>query len=223
MFGWINNLREPINGFTHIVGGALSIIALVVLIYKAATQKKARHLVAFSIYGMSQVALYTMSALYHSLTVSSRGIEIFQQIEHAMIYLLIAGTYTPLCLLVLRGERGWTLFAINWVLAAAGMSLKLTLRSPSQPIIITLFSLFIIMGWLIVIAWRPLVRSLHKSGVRWLVAGGLFYTFGAIVMGMKNLYIGFGFGPHQTWHVFVMAGSFCIFWLMYKYVLPLPK
>ena len=223
MFEWVNSLREPINGFTHILGGVLSIIALAVLVYKSAAQRKTKHIIAFSIYGLSQVALYTMSALYHSLTVSARGIEIFQQIEHAMIFLLIAGTYTPLCLLVLRGKWGWSLLGINWVLAAAGISLKLTLRNPSQPIIITLFSFFIIMGWLIVVGWKPLVRSLHKNGVRWLVSGGLFYTSGAIIMGIKGFNLGFGFGPHQTWHVFVMLGGFCMFWVMYEYVLPLPK
>ncbi|MFH1062116.1 MAG: hemolysin III family protein [Candidatus Omnitrophota bacterium] len=221
MFEWINNLREPINGFTHIIGAVLSIAGLVILVWRAAYEKKARHIVAFSIYGFSQIALYTMSALYHSLTVSPGAIAIFQQVEHAMIYFLIAGTYTPLCLIVLRGKWGWSLFGVNWGLAIAGMCLKLTLRHPPQSVIVTFFSFFIIMGWLIVIAWRPLVKTLPKPGIRWLVAGGLFYTFGAIILGMKNLYLGFGFGPHQIWHIFVMAGGLCIFWLMYKYLLPM--
>lgn len=223
MFGWLNNLREPINGFTHIIGGVLSIIALVVLVWQAASENKVRHVVAFSIYGASQIALYTMSALYHSLTISSRGIEIFQQIEHAMIYLLIAGTYTPICFLILRGKWGWNLFGVNWGLAVMGMTLKLSLRHPPQAVVVTLFSFFIIMGWLIAIAWRPLVRALPKPGMRWLISGGLFYTFGAIILGMKKLDLGFGFGPHQIWHIFVMLGGFCMFWLMYRYVLPSQK
>ncbi|MBU1087316.1 MAG: hemolysin III family protein [Candidatus Omnitrophica bacterium] len=216
----MSNLREPINGFTHIIGAVLSIVALIILVWRAARAKKTRHIVAVSIYGVSQIALYTMSALYHSLTVSPAAIVTFQHVEHAMIYFLIAGTYTPLCLIILRGKWGWSLFGVNWGLAITGMCLKLTLRHPPQIVIVVLFSFFIIMGWLIIIAWRPLVKTLPKPGIGWLVAGGLFYTFGAIILGMKNLYLGFGFGPHQVWHIFVMAGGFCIFWLMYKYVLP---
>lgn len=223
MFGWINNLREPVNGVTHIIGAVLSIIALVLLVYQSACKGKVRHVVAFSIYGFTQIALYTMSAIYHSLTVSLSTVEILRQVEHAMIYFLIAGTYTPLCLITLRGKWGWNLLCVNWALAITGMSLKLTLRHPPQIVIIILFSFFIIMGWLIVVAWRLLVRSLPKAGIRWLVSGGLFYTFGAIVLAMKNLYLGFGFGPHQIWHIFVMLGGFCMFWFMYKYVLPLPE
>ena len=135
MFEWINNLREPINGISHIVGAVLAVAALVVLVYKTAHKGKIRHVVAFSIYGISQIALYTMSALYHSLETSPEIISILQRVEHAMIYLLIAGTYTPICLILLRGKWGWTLFLINWALAVIGMSLKLTLQHPPHFII----------------------------------------------------------------------------------------
>lgn len=221
MFEWINNLREPVNGLTHIAGAVLSVVALVLLMYRAASKRKVLHIAAFCIYGISQITLYTMSAIYHSLNASSGTIDILRQVEHAMIYFLIAGTYTPICLIVLKGRWGWSLFGINWALAIIGMTLKLTLRYPPQFVRVILFSFFIIMGWLVVIAWRPLVRALPKPGILWLIAGGLFYTLGAIVLGIKGLYLGLGFGPHETWHIFVMAGGFCIFWLMYKYIINL--
>jgi hemolysin III len=221
MFGWLNHLREPVNGLTHIIGSVLSIAALLVLVGSVVYQKKIRHLVSFAIYGFTQIALYTMSALYHSLTVSAGTIEILRRVEHAMIYLLIAGTYTPICLIVLRGKWGWSLFGVTWMLAVTGMTLKLAVINPPHILIIILFSFFIIMGWLVVLAWRPLCRVLSRAGICWLIAGGLFYTVGAMVMGIKNLYLGWGFGPHETWHIFVMAGGFCVFWVMYKYILPL--
>ena len=219
MFEWISNLREPINGFTHIVGSALSVVALVLLVHRAASKRKVWHIVSFSIYGFTQTALYTMSAIYHSLNVSPVAIDILRQVEHAMIYFLIAGTYTPICLTILRGKWGWSLLGINWSLAIAGMTLKLTLRYPSYAVIAVCFSFFIIMGWLLMVAWRPLVRVLPKAGILWLVAGGLFYTLGAVLLNIKGLYFGFGFGSHELWHLFVMAGGFCVFWTMYKYIM----
>ncbi|MFH1459400.1 MAG: hemolysin III family protein [Candidatus Omnitrophota bacterium] len=221
MFEWINNFREPVNGITHIIGAALSIVVLALLVWRAVSKRKVRHVVSFIIYGVSQIALYTMSAIYHSLNVSLATVEILRQVEHAMIYFLIAGTYTPICLIVLRGKWGWSLLGVNWALAIAGMSLKLTLSHPPQTVTVIFFSFFIIMGWLVTIAWGPLVRALPKPGIRWLVAGGLFYTLGAIILGIKNLYLGFGFGPHETWHVFVMLGGFCVFWVMNKYIMDL--
>ena len=211
-------LREPVSAITHIIGAFLSVAAFVVLVYRAVAHATVWHVVSFSIYGASLIALYTASALYHSLHVSPKIETLLKQLDHAMIYFLIAGTYTPVCLVVLRGGWGWSLFGINWSLAIAGIVLKLVFRSPSQPIVAILFTFYILMGWLIVVAWFPLARALPQGGIFWLVLGGLFYTAGSIVLSIKRLNFSPQFGAHEIWHFFVMAGSFCHFWLMFHYV-----
>jgi len=139
MFEWIHNLREPINGFTHIIGALLSVVGLVLLVVHAAKKRKIWHIVSFAIYGFTLISLYTMSAVYHSLNVSPVAIDILRQVEHAMIYLLIVGSYTPICLTILRDGWGWSLFGINWGLAIAGMTLKLTYRYPPKSVIAVFF------------------------------------------------------------------------------------
>ena len=136
-----------------------------------------------------------------------------------MIYFLIAGTYTPVCLVVLRGGWGWSLFGVTWALALSGMVLKLVFRFPPKRIIAVFFAFYIIMGWLILIAWKPLVRVLPHDGVFWLVAGGIFYTVGAMILGWKRPHIMLGFGNHEVWHLFVLAGCSSHFWMMFRYVL----
>jgi len=219
---FLPKIKEPFNGITHICGALLSVIGLVVLVCRAATEGSAWHVVSFAIYGISLIALYTASSLYHSLHVSTPTNDILRQLDHAMIYLLIAGTYTPFCLVVLRGAWGWTLLGINWTLAIVGIILKLTFRNPPRLLTIVLFTFFIIMGWLIVVAWSPLVKILPKGGMTWLIAGGIFYTLGAGVLSINRLKIANGIGAHEVWHLFVMAGSFCHFWVMLRYVLYLP-
>jgi len=160
-----------------------------------------------------------MSTLYHSLNVSDAVNKTLEQIDHAMIYFLIAGTYTPICLVVLRGGWGWSLFGINWTLAITGMVLKLVFRQPSRGIIALLFAFYIIMGWLVVIAWAPLIRALPQAGLGWLILGGVLYTVGAVVFNLKRLNFTPYFGAHEIWHLFVLAGSCCHFWFMLKFVL----
>ena len=210
--------KEPVNSLTHILGACLSLVALVVLICVAASKGTAWHVVSFCIYGISLLALFTASSLYHSLHVSKKAEAALERLDHAMIYLLIAGTYTPLCLVVLRGGWGWSLFGVNWALAITGIILKLTMRHPSRKVIATLFTFYILMGWLIVIAWVPLVRVMPSAAVLWLVLGGIFYTGGTVVLNMKSLKIVPQFGAHELWHLFVLAGSFSHFWMMYKYI-----
>lgn len=213
--------KDPVSGWTHILGTGLSVVALVILVSRAAGQATAWHVVSFSIYGASLIALYLASALYHSLNVSARTNEILKQLDHAMIYFLIAGTYTPVCLIVLRGGWGWSLFGVNWTLAIIGIVLKLAFRQPRKWVVVVLFIFYILMGWLIVIAWAPLMRVLPSGGIFWLVLGGIFYTAGAAILNVKRLKFTAHFGPHELWHLFVMAGSFSHFWMMFKYVLPL--
>jgi len=218
---WINKLKDPFSAWTHILGAFLSVIALVILVYRAALEATVWHVVSFAIYGTSLMALYTMSALYHSLHVSQRATDILKQLDHAMIYFLIAGTYTPICLVVLRGGWGWSLFGINWGLAITGIVLKLVFRHPPRGVVVLFFIFYIIMGWLILVAWFPLIRVLPDGGIFWLILGGVFYTLGAVIMNIKRLNIFPGFGAHEIWHLFVMVGSLCHFGVMFKYILHL--
>ena len=211
-----HQFQYPIRSFINILCVFLSIAGSIVLIYRAATEGTAWHIVSFSVYGLSLIALWTVSATYHSLNATHRTLE---QLDHAMIYFLIAGTYTPICLVVLRGGWGWALFGINWALAAAGIVLKLIFRNPPRLLTIILFAFYILMGWLVVVAWFPLMRALPPGGIFWLVLGGVFYTAGAAILGVKRLNFSPKFGAHEIWHLCVMAGSFSHFWLMLKYVL----
>lgn len=213
-------IKDPVSGLTHIIGALLSVAALVVLVVQAAIKATAWHVVSFAIYGTTLILLYTASALYHSLTLSKRGDETLRQLDHAMIYVLIAGTYTPICLVALRGGWGWSLLGINWTLAITGVVLKLVHHNPRRWLTVVLFIFYILMGWLVVVAFIPLMHILPMGGIMWLVLGGVFYTVGTIFLNDKNLNMIPGlFGPHELWHLFVMAGSFCHFWMMFKYVL----
>ncbi len=212
-------LKYPIRSLIGILAVLLSIVGSVLLVYRAATQGTVWHVVSFCIYGISLIALWTISTLYHSLNVSDRAQRTLEQLDHAMIYFLIAGTYTPICLIVLRGAWGWSLLGINWGLAITGIILKLVFRNPPRTFIVIMFTFFIIMGWLIVIAWFPLTRALPMGGIFWLVLGGIFYTAGTIFLNQRRLRINPNFGGHEIWHLFVGAGSFCHFWMMLKYVL----
>ncbi len=212
-------LREPFNALSHASAALLAIVGLVLLVTRAAAARKVWHLVSFAIYGISLIALYTLSTLHHSLDVSPVVLNVFIRLDHAMIYFLIAGTYTPICLTVLRGGWGWSLFGINWALAATFIPLNIVLPGPPRPLIIVGFIFYLVMGWLIVLAWRPLIRALPRAGIVWLVLGGVLYSAGAGVLNMKGLQIAPGFGAHELWHLFVMAGSGCHFWVMLKYIM----
>jgi len=213
-----NTLKYPIRSLIGVIAVLLSIVATILLIYRAATPGSAWHVVSFSIYGVSLITLWTMSTLYHSLNVSIKANRTLEQLDHAMIYFLIAGTYTPICLIVLRGGWGWSLFGVNWALAITGIVLKLVFRQSEKWLIALFFSFYIIMGWLIVIAWGPLTLAMPRAGLYWLVLGGICYTVGAGVFNLRHLDFHPWFGAHEMWHLFVLAGSFCHFWMMYNFV-----
>lgn len=218
MVGFIGNLRQPIDGFIYIIGAVLSIIAVAFLANRVARTRKVWHIIAFAIYGISLVGMYTISALYHSLRVSQTATDILRQVDHAMIYFLIVGSCTPIFLIVLRKGWRWSLFGVNWGLAAAGITLRLFFRYPPRAAIVAFFIFYIIMGWVLVIAWKPIVRTLPKRAMLWLILGGLFYTAGAAILNVKGLYFGHGFGVQQVWPLFVILGSFCHFWSAFKYI-----
>ena len=214
---FLSSFREPISGFTHAGGVLLSIIALVLLEHYSIAHGTLWHCVASAIFGVSLILLYAASSLYHLLPLSSRGTAILRRLDHVMIFVLIAGTYTPVCLLPLHGPWGWSLFGLSWGMAFAGMFQPFFwLDAPRW----FSTSIYLVMGWMVLVAFVPLVHAIPMSGIFWLAAGGLFYTGGAVIYALKrpNPFPGI-FGFHEIWHFFVLAGSFCHFWAIYCYVI----
>jgi hemolysin III len=217
MIRFFKKLREPVSGLTHFTGFLFSIVALVLLVTYAAMQGTPWHIIAFAIFGTSLILLYGASSMYHLLPLSPKGIALLQRIDHIMIFILIAGTYTPVCLVPLRGAWGWSLFGVIWGMAITGIfQLLFWIHAPRW--LSTL--IYLIMGWMVIIAFYPLVQSIPIGGIIWFALGGLCYTGGAIIYALKkpNPFPGV-FGFHEIWHMFVMAGSFCHFWAMLRYIL----
>jgi len=200
---------ERFNGFSHLVGAALALAGAVVLIVIAGRQGDPWKIVSFSVYGACLFSLYAFSTLYHSMR--GRAKAIFRRFDHLAIYLLIAGTYTPFTLVTLRGGWGWSLFGAVWGLAAAGMALEFLPRRGARvlPVVI-----YVLMGWLVLIALKPLLQALPWAGFVWLLLGGLFYTFGIIFYSLdaKLRY------AHGVWHLFVLAGSVSHYVAIFLYV-----
>lgn len=212
----ISKVREPANAYTHLAGVLLSIPALVMLLHKALMYGQSTHVVAFSIFGTSMVLLYLASTLYHMLPLSEKGIKLLRQLDHVMIYILIAGTYTPISLIVLDGIAGWTLFAVIWSLALLGILFKLLwFHAPSWISLV----LYLVMGWAVIAVLPVLWKNFPLKANVWILAGGLAYTVGAVFYALRwpNPSPNY-FNFHAIWHIMVMGGSFCFFWLMYQYV-----
>lgn len=210
-------MKEPMNALTHLIGSVLSVIGLIFLLYYATIIGTTWHIVSFSIFGVSLILLYTASTLYHALNLSQKKTEILHKIDHMMIYILIAGTYTPVCLIALKGIWGWSLFACIWSIALIGILFKVFWFNAPRGLS-TLF--YIVMGWLVVIAFVPLANAISPEGLSWLVAGGVLYTIGGVIYGTKRPRINLKlFGFHEIFHLFVLGGSMCHFWFMIHYVL----
>jgi len=206
--------EEKLNIISHAIGFLLSIAALVLLVVFSSIKGSAWHIVSFSIYGASLIVLYSASTLYHyAQTPKLRyRLNIF---DHAAIYILIAGTYTPFTLVVLKGWIGWTIFGVSWGLALAGIILKLFFTGRYDKI--STFT-YVLMGWVIIFAIKPLVNNLPFEGLMWLLSGGIAYTIGAILYSIKGLKYN-----HAIFHIFVLLGSFFHFIAVFFYVLPLKK
>jgi len=201
---------ERFNSITHLVGAALALAGLVVLVVFASLKGDLWKIVSFSIYGGSLFLLYTLSTLYHSLR--GRAKQIFMKLDHVAIYLLIAGTYTPLTLVTLRGPWGWSLFGIVWGLAIIGIVVDALHRQGSRSVQMVIY---LLMGWLILVALYPLVRAIPTGGLALLVLGGLFYTVGIVFYALDDRIK----HAHGIWHLFVLAGSIAHFLAMLLYVL----
>jgi hemolysin III len=210
-------LREPVSGLTHLVGVLLALVALIVLLAKAAG--RADQLVAFGIFGLSLIALYGASALYHLLPVSASAIARLRRLDHMTIFILIAGTYTPVCVLALGGVWRAGLLGLIWTLALCGIVLKLLWMDAPRWLSV---GVYLAMGWLAVIAASAIFQAIPSGGIAWILIGGLVYSAGALIYGLKrpNPVPGI-FGFHELWHLFVMAGSACHFWVMLRYIAPI--
>jgi len=204
-------MDELANALTHGVGLLLTLVAVPVLIVLAARHGTAWHIVGVSIYGASLIALYTASTIYHSVQ-HPPAKRILRILDHSAIYLLIAGTYTPFALVNLRGAWGWTLLGLVWTIALFGVAWKLV---HVERFVIVSTIIYLAMGWLVVIAVRPLVRTVPFGGIMWLLAGGLAYSLGIIFFGSTRLRFN-----HAMWHLFVLAGSVCHYVAVIRYVLP---
>jgi len=189
---------ERFNAWTHLVGDALSVVGTVVLIVMAALTGDPWKIVSVSIFGATLILLYSASTLYHSLR--GRAKEILQKLDHFSIYLLIAGTYTPFCLVTLRGAWGWALFGIVWGLALVGILQEIKPRSEARILSLVIYA---IMGWVIIIAVKPLLHHLDTAGFLWLVTGGLLYTGGIVFYAFDTRFRHW----HGIWHLFVIGGS----------------
>ncbi|MFJ7727673.1 hemolysin III family protein [Neobacillus sp. NPDC097160] len=204
--------EEVANSITHGIGAILSISALVILIVFSSLYGTVWHVVSFTIFGVTMFILYMSSTLLHSLPVGKEK-DVFEIFDHSSIYFFIAGTYTPFLLIVIKGTIGWSLFGIVWGLAIAGTVFKCFFV---KKYLFTSTVLYVVMGWLMVLAWKPLVNNLSPEGMIYLVIGGALYTLGAI------FYVWRGFTYHHAvWHLFVIAGSAAHFFCVLFYVLPI--
>ena len=206
-------LEETANIVSHAVGLILSVAALVVLLVRASLYGNAWHVVGAGIFGVSLISLYAASTCYHSAKnpkLRSR----LRIVDHATIFVLIAGTYTPFTLVTLKGSTGWIIFGASWGMALTGITLKLFFTG-KYDVISTV--IYVFMGWIIVFAITPLINNLSSSGLFWLIAGGIAYTTGAILYSIKKIKFN-----HAIFHMFVLLGSLCHFISVYFYVLPTP-
>jgi hemolysin III len=194
--------EEIANSLTHGVGLVASLVAFPFLVVAAARRWGTPEVVGASVFAAALVALYHVSTLYHALP-PSRAKQVLQKLDHTAIYLLIAGSYTPFTLGVLRGPWGWTLLSLVWAIAGTGIALEFALGRKVHKLAV---GLYVAMGWLVVVAAKPLVAAVPWPGLAWLVAGGLLYTGGVAFYAAKQVRY-----AHVAWHLFVLAGSACHF------------
>lgn len=210
-------IKDPGSAITHFIGLILALFAAAPLLVKAAADDRL-HLVSLSIFIVSMILLYAASTTYHTLDISPNVNRILKKIDHMMIFILIAGTYTPICLIVLGDRTGWSMLALVWGIAIAGIIIKaFWIFCPKW------FSsvIYIAMGWVCVLAFTKIVNALPRAAFCWLLAGGIIYTIGGIIYALKLPIFNSKheyFGSHEIFHLFVMGGSICHYILMYRFV-----
>ena len=214
------HIKEPGSAITHFIGMVMAVFASVPLLIRAAAQPQKIYIVAMSIYAASLILLYAASTTYHTFDISEKTNTILKKIDHMMISVLIAGSYTPVCLLALKGRIGIILLSIVWAIAIAGILIKaFWVYCPKWVSSV----LYIGMGWTCVLAFTQLLDNLSPAAFGWLLAGGIIYTVGGVIYALKLPLFNSrhkNFGSHEIFHLFVMAGSACHFIVMYTYLLP---
>jgi len=209
--------NEPISSILHLIAAILSIFSFIVMIVIASKSASAIHVISFAIFGVSMTLLYSASTIYHFLKRGTKSKEVFLRIDHSMIYVLIAGTYTPICLILLKGWLGWTLLGIVWLMTILGTIIK-SVWSNKYDKISTI--MYVVMGWIIILAFDQLNIMLPAKGLFWLVFGGISYTLGAVFYSFEHyLPRPKWFGIHEVFHLLVMLGSFSHFWVIFNYLM----
>lgn len=211
-------IREPGSAITHFIAMMMAMVAAVPLLVKSAASSNQICLRAMAVFMLSMVLLYGASTVYHSVNVSGKILKIFRKLDHMMIFVLIAGSYTPVCLIVLGGDLGYKMLALVWGIALSGMVIKMCwITCPKW------FSsiIYIAMGWVCVFVFGRLLDTLPHAAFLWLLAGGIIYTAGGVIYALKLPIFNSkhaNFGSHEVFHLFVMGGSICHFIFMYLYV-----
>lgn len=212
------HIKDPGSAITHFIAMLGAMAAATPLLIKASREPDWTHLAALSIFITSMILLYAASTIYHTLDISPKINKILRKIDHMMIFILIAGTYTPVCMVVLGDKTGWNLLALVWAIAAAGILIKaFWITCPKW------FSscIYIAMGWVCVLAFTRIVHALPRAGFGWLLAGGIIYTAGGVIYALKLPIFNSrhkNFGSHEIFHLFVMGGSLCHYIMMYQFV-----
>lgn len=218
----MKKIKDPVSGISHLIGAVLSVIGLVFLIvYSAKYGEGAWDVVSFTIFGVGLILLYTFSALYHMLNIGEKGTKVFRKFDHMMIYVLIAASYTPICLGPIRGPLGFSILGVVWGLAILGIILTAVwLQAPRW----LTTSIYIAMGWLVIIMAYPLLTTFKELNALysliWLLVGGIFYTIGGVIYGLKKApFTTKHFGFHEIFHIYVLLGSICQYWFIFRYLL----
>jgi hemolysin III len=213
-----NYIREPINGLTHLAGAILSFFGLLAMIIKAAyATDSLLAITAVIIFGVSMILLYSASATYHMVIAKDHVIAFLRRLDHSMIFILIAGTYTPLCLISLQGRTGYILFSIITAAAVLGIIFKMVwFHCPRW----LSTAIYIAMGWMVIFVAGPLSGSLNTMGMYLLGLGGIFYTIGGVIYGLKPKFLDFKYmGFHEIFHIFILFGTLAHFLSIYLYVI----
>lgn len=212
------NLKDPGSAITHGIAMLLAIAGASPLLHKAARSQDSLHVIALSVFILTMILLYAASTIYHSVDSTEKVNRRLRKFDHMMIFIMIAGSYTPVCLITLQGKTGYILCALVWGIALLGIILKgLWITCPKWVSSV----IYIGMGWLCVLAFVPIFRTLPRAGFGWLLAGGIIYTIGGVIYGLKLPVFDSrhkNFGSHEIFHVFIMLGSACHFIVMYFFI-----
>ena len=212
------SIKDPGSAITHFVARVGAVAAATPLLLKASREPGPLHIAALSVFMCSMILLYAASTIYHTLDISPKVNKLLRKLDHMMIFILIAGTYTPVCMVVLGDKTGWDLLALVWGIAIAGILIKaFWITCPKW------FSslLYIAMGWVCVLAFTRIIHALPRAGFGWLLAGGIIYTLGGVIYALKLPLFNSRhkhFGSHEIFHLFVMGGSLCHYIMMYRFV-----